>query len=96
MIKMNNWQIIGFLFLGFGIIFFILGIFTGYIALEPYRILSSQGILSATLNQAAQTLMLTSMVPWIATAAFCWVISIVGLIAGKTTTHQKTFQTVAQ
>lgn len=67
----------GFIFLGFGLVSFVLGLFVGITDSSVYTVEnpgSADAMVRATL--------LRSMLPYVATAALCWVVAVVGVVGG--------------
>jgi hypothetical protein len=85
---MNNWSAVGYIFLGFGLVFFLLAVFIGILASSTFETVNS-GLVAlglqnnAWLTAGMRSAMLLAMVPWIVTAALCWVVAVVGVVAGS-------------
>ena len=77
---MKNWRAIGYIFLGFGSVFLILGlcVFFGLV-----HIFSEVFVL----NQASISIPLAASVPWLVLSALLYVVGIVGYFAGKDTVY---------
>ena len=73
---MNNWQIVGLIFLGFSLVFFVFSILVGLVEMDS---ISNTGILAVAMHKVA----FYQMLPWIASASLCMVVAVVGLIAGR-------------
>ncbi len=87
---MNNWQAVGYIFLGFGLIVFFVGLFWAFNESSLY-FLSFGGLASigggqtqALIIAGAQKIFLTVIVQFIAGAALCWVVAVVGFVKGRT------------
>lgn len=72
---MNNWSAVGYIFLGFGLVFLAFGAFLGLSVAGAYSSVGAQGTL-------AQATMLGVMIPWLLIAALCFVVGIVGVVMG--------------
>lgn len=71
---MNNWQAVGYIFVGFGMVLFIFAILAGYFVASPFR---------EILPQLAQATFIAFITPWIVLACLSFVVGFVGLFVGR-------------
>jgi hypothetical protein len=74
---MNNWQAVGYIFLGFCLVFLAVGVVVGYLMDVS---LSAFGALFASVRSTA---VFVAGFPWFIIGALCLVVSVVGLVAGR-------------
>ena len=81
---MNIWRVVGYLFLGFGIIFLALD------ALAGYTVAYANSYFAAISPQTALHLLIAALSPYATIASFMFVIAAVGFYAAKTSHFAQT------
>ncbi len=87
---MNNWKALGYIFLGFGVLAFIVAITTGYTAANANPIINSID------PQAGQALFMNSFAPYAVIGLCFFVIAGVGLYTGRNKIIEPQEQTTIQ
>lgn len=77
---MNNWQAVGYIFVGFGVVLFSFAILDGYFVASP---------LIGILPQLAQAAFIAFITPWIVLACLSFVVGAVGLYVGRNRMNSK-------